>query len=850
MARHHRASQNKPAKQTKTASSGQVTSKTLNPKRNTRKLRHHRAARSKPNKQTNHSNENQTKTANNGQTIPKTTNSNQATPKTLKPKLNIRKRKKQFRAEYAKEGRKFKALRKYKAASRSLWISANRALSKNTGEDSALAMASLAVGAKIALNAPRNIKRTYKFTKKAGKISYKLGKKTYKTSKKALKATAKLPKTIKEAPKKIYKTAKAIPQAPKRIVDGLKKTTYKASKKALKLSLATYKAAVKLPAKIAKAPKKIYKTIKAVPKSPKKILAALKAKRTKVRYTTVRKNQKKAYKIQKSEYKKAFGKPLLSIRRAGVGYTAMISKAGQNAGDDGLVFEAHAKAIRTTTNIRDGIIVSKHSAKTAAKVATAPVTASVKVGKAIYYKAKGKPNPARSRRYSKEYSKQSSRHLSRRRQMKKRAMDSRRQRVTKRPSILAKVPIIGGFLDKGAMAFGKIFKVMRRTMMLMGMAFFLLIIIIIFAPFLFIMGLFTQGTALGSSFLADDNHMNQASIYYTELEVELKQEILNININGLHAVNGEIMYAYILYEDGWNSYLRRVWVHYLPAAALVHRLIIAPPLINQINHDPLSLMAYLTALFEDFTYPTIRGAISSLFNSQYNLQIQIQSEERERTYMITVGEEQDLGSYDYYGNWISYLVWVEWQEEMTFEYTLYTKTITLQAIPMEAIFFATANDDQVEHYEILMESRGNRQWVHSPFPLDWLPFVSSHFGWRIHPITGIATMHNGIDIALPTGTPIHAAHSGIVTVAQDSPSAGLWVEITETRQLDNRTYTIQTRYLHMSHFSVALNQEVEQGDIIGAVGATGAVTGPHLHMDLILNGTPMNPVFFVLTEGD
>lgn len=106
---------------------------------------------------------------------------------------------------------------------------------------------------------------------------------------------------------------------------------------------------------------------------------------------------------------------------------------------------------------------------------------------------------------------------------------------------------------------------------------------------------------------------------------------------------------------------------------------------------------------------------------------------------------------------------------------------------------------------------------------------------RRHPVTGRVTPHNGTDFAMSTGTPVLTTGDGVVTRVENHPFAGKYVEI----QHGSR-YT--TRYMHLDRILVRHGQSVNRGDRIGLSGATGRVTGPHLHFELHVNGRPVNPM--------
>ena len=112
--------------------------------------------------------------------------------------------------------------------------------------------------------------------------------------------------------------------------------------------------------------------------------------------------------------------------------------------------------------------------------------------------------------------------------------------------------------------------------------------------------------------------------------------------------------------------------------------------------------------------------------------------------------------------------------------------------------------------------------------------VTSPFGARTSPTTGAQEFHEGIDIGAAQGTPIRAAASGTVTFAGQMSGYGNVVIVQHAAGL-------QTRYAHQSAMSVTAGQTVAAGDVIGAVGATGEATGPHLHFEVRLNGVAVDP---------
>ncbi|MBU3993926.1 MAG: M23 family metallopeptidase [Alphaproteobacteria bacterium] len=113
--------------------------------------------------------------------------------------------------------------------------------------------------------------------------------------------------------------------------------------------------------------------------------------------------------------------------------------------------------------------------------------------------------------------------------------------------------------------------------------------------------------------------------------------------------------------------------------------------------------------------------------------------------------------------------------------------------------------------------------------------LTSEYGMRWHPVLGGRRKHDGVDLAAPTGTPVRATADGLVERADWFGGYGLFVAL-------EHGGAIATRYGHMSRLNVAAGQTVRKGDIIGYVGSTGRSTGPHLHYEVRIAGTPVNPM--------
>ena len=122
--------------------------------------------------------------------------------------------------------------------------------------------------------------------------------------------------------------------------------------------------------------------------------------------------------------------------------------------------------------------------------------------------------------------------------------------------------------------------------------------------------------------------------------------------------------------------------------------------------------------------------------------------------------------------------------------------------------------------------------------------LSSGYGMRKHPILGYDRLHQGVDFAAPTGTPIMAAGTGFIEKIGMNGGAGNYIKIKHINGY-------KTAYGHMNKFAAGLKKgsKVTQGQTIGFVGSTGMSTGPHLHYEVIFNNKKINPMKMQLPSG-
>jgi murein DD-endopeptidase MepM/ murein hydrolase activator NlpD len=118
-------------------------------------------------------------------------------------------------------------------------------------------------------------------------------------------------------------------------------------------------------------------------------------------------------------------------------------------------------------------------------------------------------------------------------------------------------------------------------------------------------------------------------------------------------------------------------------------------------------------------------------------------------------------------------------------------------------------------------------------------WLSSSFGYRRSPFTGVKEFHKGIDVSTRAGSPIVASADGVVSFTGWDGGYGRVVLI-------KHGHGFETRYAHLKKSIVKKGQRVKRGETIGLVGTSGKTTGPHLHYEVHLNGVAVNPIRYVL----
>lgn len=291
----------------------------------------------------------------------------------------------------------------------------------------------------------------------------------------------------------------------------------------------------------------------------------------------------------------------------------------------------------------------------------------------------------------------------------------------------------------------------------------------------------------GSTYLADDGSINSVEMVYSEWEVDLQAEIAGIKES----------------HSGYDEYRFQV---------------------DDISHNPFELIAYFTAVHGEFTLTEVESELRAIFEEHYTLTFTPETEIRYRNETSVDPATGETVT-----------------EEVPYEWKILQVQMT--AKNLTELLSSKMNAEQKELFDVLMMTRGNRQYTFSPVNFDWISYMSRGYGYYTDPNTSKKIFHNGVDIEVAAGTDILAAYKGIVKQTGYDAKMGNYVLIDHGKGLE-------TYYAHCQNVFVQTGQTVNQGDKIALVGNTGQSQKPHLHFEVRLGGSSINPIFFTDTGGE
>ncbi|WP_058486833.1 M23 family metallopeptidase [Defluviitalea phaphyphila] len=304
---------------------------------------------------------------------------------------------------------------------------------------------------------------------------------------------------------------------------------------------------------------------------------------------------------------------------------------------------------------------------------------------------------------------------------------------------------------------------------------------------LFLITIFSGVAAIASVFSSftyssDDDVLSDTYAYVTELDTELFLEIQNIP------------------NDPKWSYIDKFHIN-----------------VSEPKTDPIPIMSYLSVKYDDFKLNNkIKKEIKKIHSELYEIQ---------------------------YYEWVETRNYSDGENEWTEH--IYHLRVTLDTMSWESYIEKHKDEmfpeeDDYQRYEAYNNIGGTtlRTELGCPFPGEVVE-ISSRYGYRVHPINLEKEFHTGIDIPMPSGTPICATMSGEVTTGYDD-GYGNYVIITSGER--------KTLYAHCQTIKVTNGQQVRRGEVIATVGSTGLSTGPHLHLEFEKDGKKLNPEFYIERE--
>ena len=386
-----------------------------------------------------------------------------------------------------------------------------------------------------------------------------------------------------------------------------------------------------------------------------------------------------------------------------------------------------------------------------------------------------------------------------------------------------------------------------------------LIFLVILGAIQSCVALFTPGLA-GFGFVSDED-ISFSTRIYSEWEVDMKLFLNETNIQSQfpppdHITNQPIVSGIVVYPEP----------PYTPP----------PPFyeyrfeIGMIRHDPVELISYLTARhgerFDDesdnpMTRNDLQAILQEIFAEQYGISpgdfsnlIHEEIETRFRRERQTTTEER----YDDDGNLYPH----EEVKYVDIYYEFWILTVRLESRSLSDVLRNRMTEDEDLHFDVLNLTNNGRQVVGNPFNFNWLPNITSHYGYRINPTGSGKQFHRGIDIAAPLGTQLFATHTGTIATVQFSDTG--YGNMLRLRGYGSDEVIYETLFAHLHEIFVTNGQAVEQGDLIATVGSSGDSTGPHLHLEVYrpaqqisidgattnLTAMHLNPIFAVITWTD
>ncbi len=162
-------------------------------------------------------------------------------------------------------------------------------------------------------------------------------------------------------------------------------------------------------------------------------------------------------------------------------------------------------------------------------------------------------------------------------------------------------------------------------------------------------------------------------------------------------------------------------------------------------------------------------------------------------------------------------------------------------LPMELDRLSHEMNSRTRSFQELIDQLEAKRSVLASTPTIWpiKGWLTAGFGYRRSPFTGLRQMHEGVDISNSVGTPVIAPADGMVSYAGPLGGFGNVISI-------DHGHNISTFYAHLQQHKVSQGQRIKRGDLIALVGTTGRATGPHLHYEIQVNGSPVNPSKYVI----